>query len=275
MAQFKTAEHPILGKRITPNIFDRIGYLAKLPMLAKHVRVWERQRTLDPERVQELVDYQRNYYKKYDKYNFHGTLTIALLRGQFVLLDGQHRFEALKILAKTSTIIADMPIWVEFNLTRSEEEIFKIFQTINKSISVPDTFINPNNLIKAVCERIKDKFPSSFTKASVNVITTKINQDQLESALIKSDIVKELKIDSEDQLYQMILDYNNKIQRIYTINDYKRVCPKSVTKEKIKEYLAKINNPIKKGLHLSMFKDFRWIEWMIEDSEANEANEAN
>jgi hypothetical protein len=256
--------HPILGKQISPKINDQIFYLAELPILAKNVKIWERQRTLDPERVEEIVKDQKEYYKKNDKYRFRGHLTLVTLYDKIVMIDGQHRYQAMKVLARESAIFARIPVIVCLINTKTANEVFQEFQLINKSISVPETFINPNILIKAVCNRIREKFPVSFTNASINVITTKINQDQLESALIASDIVKELNITEEDQLYAIILDYNNKIRTTYCVNDYKKVCPKSTTKEKIKEYLLKVNNPAKRGMHLSMFKDFRWIDEMIQ-----------
>ena len=257
-------DHPILGKQISPDINGQTFYLAKLPILAKNVKIWERQRTLDPTRVEEIVNDQKEWYKKNDVYRFRGHLTLAVLHGKIVMIDGQHRYQAMKVLARESSVFANTPVVVCLINTKTENEVFQEFQLINKSISVPETFINPNNLIKAVCNRIREKFPVSFTNASINVITTKINQDQMESALIASDIVKELNITDEDQFYSMILDYNNKIKTTYTVLDYKRVCPKSTTKEKIREYLIKVNNPTKRGLHLSMFKDFRWIDEMIE-----------
>lgn len=60
----------------------------------------ESQRNVDPNHVEELLDFQMNYEKKYQEYSMIAPLVLGLYNKEYYIVDGQHRTEVLKKLPK-------------------------------------------------------------------------------------------------------------------------------------------------------------------------------
>lgn len=64
----------------------------------KHIELWKNQRDLNQNLVDNMVDYQLNFYKKYKYFTFPSVLVVVRQYNKDYLIDGQHRFNALRIL---------------------------------------------------------------------------------------------------------------------------------------------------------------------------------
>ena len=66
----------------------------------------EFQRIINNNKIKEIVDYQICYKQKHNCFNFLGTLIFCRLQDKtnqstiYYLIDGQHRYEAMKILVQ-------------------------------------------------------------------------------------------------------------------------------------------------------------------------------
>lgn len=108
-----------------------------LPM----IEIWEHQRTLDEQRVDEIEAYFIQCAQ--DESNAHlGILRACKKSGdsKILIVDGQHRFQAYK---KTYGTHHRWKLVVHVTTVQTDEEILEIFKLINKSVPVPDLYFDP------------------------------------------------------------------------------------------------------------------------------------
>ena len=77
--------------------------------------------------MKEIVDYQDSYYKKGNNvFNFIGVINIHSCKedGKNYLVDGQHRFKAMKDLYKKHNY-ADFDVNVEVVLVKTRDDLMK------------------------------------------------------------------------------------------------------------------------------------------------------
>ena len=81
-----------------PEPVNKIRLVSATELISYDVKIPGCQRAQDEERIQEIVQYQENYYNRHNTYNFTGPLTICSLNNEYNLIDGAHRFASIKIL---------------------------------------------------------------------------------------------------------------------------------------------------------------------------------
>ena len=88
------------------------------------------QRIINKRKVDEIVEYQLNYIKKHNYHNFIGTINIHHLVPckEYYLVDGQHRYEAIKILYKKYS--HNYSYNVEFVKVNSKEQLREVYLLI-------------------------------------------------------------------------------------------------------------------------------------------------
>jgi len=100
------------------------------------------QRDLNNERVEEIVNYQLEYFKKVGTFCFLGDLTVVRLDNKLFVVDGQHRFAAIK---KIYLHKPDYKICLNVISTTNLMSIVQIFCLLNKSEPVPEYIIKTTN----------------------------------------------------------------------------------------------------------------------------------
>ena len=165
-------------------------------------KIWDGQRSLNGERVKELMVYQENKFKTDGYFCFRGALLLCknLSTNDMWLIDGQHRYVAMKgLIDKGRYPVFD--IRIDVLDVKSASEILKEFQDVNRSIPVPINVLKPNDIVNIATKLLEKKFPKAFSKEKTS--RPRINIDAFKSALIDENIVETFKI-NEHQLYDSI-----------------------------------------------------------------------
>jgi len=100
------------------------------------------QRDLNNDRVEEIVNYQLEYHKKTGTFCFLGDLTVVRLDNQLFIVDGLHRFSAIKRIYLHKP---DYKICINVITATNLMSIENIFCLLNKSEPVPDYIIKTTN----------------------------------------------------------------------------------------------------------------------------------
>lgn len=120
------------------------------------------QRTLDLERVEEIVNYQKEQFRLHGSLNFLGCITICTLPRHFYLVDGMHRYEAMKELA---ALDRDYMVLVQYiDMTKSRLSMEDVFFQINKVKPVDEYIMSTlcDRQHRRVVEEVKSALQSRF-----------------------------------------------------------------------------------------------------------------
>ena len=94
------------------------------------------QRIIDTTHMNDILDYQIEYLKKYKHFNFIGVLNINYCEEDKInyLVDGQHRYSVMK---KLYDMGHDFNIFIEIITVKTVEELKENFDIINKNTQMP------------------------------------------------------------------------------------------------------------------------------------------
>ncbi len=106
---------------------SKINY--ELYTAINHVELWKNQRDLNQNLVDTIVKDQLNYYKKYKTFTFPGVLVIVRQHSKDYLIDGQHRFNALRILFDKYQY--DIKVAVQLYINDDASQIDEIYSMVN------------------------------------------------------------------------------------------------------------------------------------------------
>ena len=169
------------------------------------------QRIMDKDKVDEIVHYQLDYYKKNQKFNYIGNITLIRFKGKYILCDGQHRCGSLERLFDTHS--HDVRVLFEIIDVNTECEIKQNFELINKNTPLPDIdFSEMNeddqNIFKAVVNHFKNKFPgNAWSKGEERSKRPFINFNYFQEAC--KFIINSFKDCNKDQIIERIDEYNH------------------------------------------------------------------
>ena len=167
------------------------------------------QRIRDDDKVKDIVLYQQNELKNKGFCNFLGVINIHFCKEteQFYLVDGQHRFEAIKIINKTNNI----PVLVEYIEVTTISELKINYQLINMNTPLPEFSENiDKNIPEQVAIFFREQYPEIWSK-SPRARRPHIYFNYFQEAL--GIITEKLNIASSIELQQIILDHNKKLSK--------------------------------------------------------------
>jgi len=228
---------------------QRIDLISTQKLLEYDLIIPTLQRAKDNNRVQEIIDYQLKYYKKNKIFNFIGSLCIAknIKYEQKYLIDGQHRYNAIKYLVQQTN---HFKIYINEIEVNSNEEMKHLFELINKSLPVPKMPENISNYIpKIVYLYFTKKYKKFFSNSNrPNRPNMNINRFQEELGKI---ISKYPKLTAE-KIIEMIEKENQKYNKMNKNNFPSKG-------KRPNEYYLELCK--KKGkLYLGMFSEYEWID---------------
>ena len=232
----------------------------------------ELQRESNIEVINEIIDYQISFFNKTKSFCFMGELTLVIQDNNYYIIDGQHRYEAMK------RIYNKCPFYkISINLIKPDSNftIENAFHLLNKSKPVPEYVIeNTTNILKkAKLDHFKKLFQNkykAYISKSNNPRKPNINIDNLLDKLNKSYLINcELIVNGNDIFEYM--EYVNVIYWKYLDTKYNEKCIEKVEKLTDKHVLY-ICNDIENDIWLN---NKNWIDEYIENkNKSNKSNES-
>jgi len=210
-------------------------------LLNENIEKPQIQRILDSDKMKDIVKFQDTYYKNGKGFfNFMGSINIHSCKetGINYLVDGQHRYESLKMLYnkynyKKESIIIEV---VEVN---NEKELIENYDMINKNTELPEF---PDNINKNIPENVAlyffNKYPEIFVttkrtkrphinknlfQEALGVLNSELNT-RLSLTLNELDLTNIIEEKNENMSVWPIDSYQNKIRKMKSWGTYKILC---------------------------------------------------
>jgi len=232
----------------------------------------ELQRETNIEVINEIIEHQMSFFNKTKSFCFIGELTLITQDGIYYIIDGQHRYEAMKKIYNKCPFykISINLIKPDYNLT-----IENAFQLLNKSKPVPEYVIeNTTNILKKVkIDHFKKLFQSKYKvyiSKSEHPRKPNINIDMLLNKINKSYLINcEIIVDGNDIFEYM--EYVNVIYWKYLDTKYNEKCIEKVDKvDKVDKHVLYICNDIENDIWLN---NKNWIDEYHENKNKINNNE--
>ena len=193
-------------------------------LLKRKVIFPEYQRELLEEHSKQIVEFQKEHFKKHGSFIFLNCIQFCMLDGELFCVDGQHRYHAIRELIN----IQDWCIDIEITNCINQDEMHEIFRIINLNKPLPDFFKKSKEEIDIVgdIKKYLSKYAKYFSKTEYPKIPN-VNLD-----LFLDDLFKQ-------RTWQTCQDF---IEWFETENDiHRNYLEKNVRHESVKIALEKIN----------------------------------
>ena len=181
-----------------------IGVIPSNKLISFNIEIPNIQRIRDDDKVKDIVAYQQAKLKQTGTCNFIGCINIhyCLENLQLYLVDGQHRFDAIKQLSQTINI----PVLVEIVKVNTLTELKENYNIINKNTPLPEF---PETIDKSIPERAanyyKQRYPEIWSKTA-RARRPHIFFNYFQEAL--GVLTERLNIESVSELQKIIDDHN-------------------------------------------------------------------
>lgn len=213
-------------------------------LLKLSIEIPKIQRIDDTTRIKEIADYQKNFHIRNSFFNMAGVITLGVSNDSpsIYLMDGQHRYNAIKLLESEGYNLQNEVV-LNVIKTKTYKELDEYFKVINKSMPAPEL---PEHIDKEVYKNVFRHYEhtyGSFFSNSKRPRRPNINRTQFKEAL--GLLVEKLNVKTDTELI-MIIDDQNKIYQGQSPQDFP--IKGSAANYKILETVKK-----KGGLYLGMY----------------------
>ena len=114
----------------------------------ENIRTPECQRIIDHVNLESIIHFQEEMFLKYKTYKFIGAIIFCLFNGKKYLVDGQHRYHAMKSLYEKYH--HDYECYVEYIHVSSMKQLKEVYEIINKNTPLPELNIEFDQEDKSV-----------------------------------------------------------------------------------------------------------------------------
>lgn len=187
-----------------------IGVIASSKLMTFPIEIPNIQRIRDDDKVSEIVAYQQGKLRQTGACNFIGSINIHYCaeNQDLYLVDGQHRFEAIKRISQTISI----PVCVEIVKVDTIQELKENYNMINKNTPLPEF---PETIDKTIPERVanyyKARYPNIWSK-STRANRPNIYFNYFQEAL--GVLVDRMEIQTAQELQTILDEHNDKLSRV-------------------------------------------------------------
>ena len=197
-----------LDEKITINN-RHIGVITSSKLMAFPIEIPNIQRIRDDDKVNEIVAYQQSKLRQTGSCNFIGSINIHYCaeNQDLYLVDGQHRFEAIKQISQTISI----PVCVEIVKVDTLAELKENYNMINKNTPLPEF---PDTIDKTIPERVanhyKQRYPDIWSK-SMRAHRPNLYFNYFQEAL--GVLVDRMEIETALELQTVLDEHNAKLSK--------------------------------------------------------------
>lgn len=190
------------------------------------------QRIINNNKIKEIVDYQLSYKQKYNCFNFLGTLIFCKLQDKtnnstiYYLIDGQHRYEAMKILVQN--YYHEFQVYIQKIPVINIEEMRHHYSIINKNTPLPELSYEiidkDKQILQHVYDYFQEKYPKDIWSYKLRTHRPRMYVNAFQETIMY--IYNNLKhiIHKSSILIEIIEDYNNVLSQ-RTIDSFIKVSP--------------------------------------------------
>jgi len=216
------------------------------------------QRIIDNEKVEEILKYQLSELKDKGCCNFMGLINIHFCEetNELYLVDGQHRYEAIRRLNETNNI----PVAFELVNVNNMEELKKNYKLINKNTPLPEFPESiDKNIPEDVAKYFRTTYPTIWSKSS-RARRPHIFFNYFQEAL--GIIVYELSIKTKAELLKLVIEKNTSLSN-WELENYP---DNSNINESMMKKCKEINLFLGLYKHVSDNFRYEWVRDIIKNS---------
>ena len=153
------------SRKLSMSITDLINLKIEIPNCQRDI--------IEPH-VNEIVDYQRDFFKNNNYYLVIGCIVLCKLNNKLYCIDGQHRYYAFCKLYDAD-ITNNFNIDIEIIECKDENEMIGFFKIINMNKPLPDFLKNYKPIIAVDLKKYLISNYSQYIKDSIRPIRPNIN----------------------------------------------------------------------------------------------------
>ena len=213
------------------------------------------QRIRDDDKVADIIEYQKNHLAAKGEFNFHGVINIHYCKetDECYLVDGQHRFEAIKKMREDHNI----KIFIEVTCVNTFTELTDNYNIINQNTPLPEFPVTiDKNIPEQAALLFKTKYPNIWSK------TTRAHRPRIYFNFFQESLgflTEKLEIKKTDELVELIECKNAEVSKWHLDNypDSKTINEEMIEKCK------------KGGFYLGLFKyetddyGYSWVKDIV------------
>ena len=198
----------IMTQRITLHN-KNVGVINSRQLIKYNIQIPGVQRIRDDTKVKYIAAYQQSKLRDDGACNFMGVINIHYCEEtkQLYLIDGQHRYEAMKIINEDINI----PIMIEMVIVKTMSQMKENYTTLNKHTQQPDF---PETIDKSIPENVamffKERYPTIWSKTP-RARRPNTFFDFFQEAL--GVLTEKLEIKTAAELQRVVEDYNVKMSK--------------------------------------------------------------
>lgn len=185
-----------------------IGVIPSGILLSYNIQMPNIQRIRDDVKVSEIVLYQSARLKSTGHCNFLGVINVHYCKEnrELYIVDGQHRYEAVRQIAQTINI----PVCVELVIVDTLVELKENYNMLNKNTPLPEF---PETIDKSIPEKVavyfRERYPTAWSTGARSR-RPNINFTHFQEAL--GVLTEHLEITSSTELQRVVEDFNRRMK---------------------------------------------------------------
>ena len=235
-------------------------------ILLQYLKIPDIQREIVTERVIELKDKFESEYQTQGFYDF-GLFLVCEYDDNLYLLNGQHRYNALKLINESKPDIL-LPVRVEVRQTNFKNEMIKIWSASNDTRQVKLVKNGTHQLIiNGLRKHLNTKY-STYISSSLKPHKPHFNLDILVEEIERLDFITKSGISTPEELI-------NEVEKIN--NFYKEVSYQTELWDKngwgvvkADDFLSKCRKKSQVNtLYIGIYQNFEWLHRIIEHLDKN------
>lgn len=198
----------VMTQRITLHN-KHVGVINSRQLIKCNIQIPGVQRIRDDTKVRDIVTYQQSKLRDDGACNFMGVINIHYCEEtkQLYLIDGQHRFEAMKIINEDINI----PVMIEMVIVKTMNQLKENYKIMNLNTPLPEFSENiDKNIPETVAIYFRNRFPTIWSKNS-RARRPHIYFDFYQEAL--GVLTEKLEIKTAQELQRVVEDYNVKLSK--------------------------------------------------------------
>ena len=213
------------------------------------------QRSLDYNTVEDIVNFQKDYYSIHNEYCLNHNISIGtnVETGISYLLDGQHRMSAYKILRKDFPE-RKMNITIDAYFCKGMDNINSTYKYINtnKPNDITMLGVDEYKILQTFEKMMFSQFKNYF-KNTNKPIRPHLSMNAIKDYIKQENIIPTLKFTSGEKLFDLVIQIN----RFYS-NINNKMFEEWGIKDALK-VIEKING-FENKLYIGLYPNFEWID---------------